>query len=170
MGGTGDRVLAAFVKAVDGLNERVGRWTSWLVLTMVFNTFLVAVLRYGFDLGWVWLQELYVWMHGAIIMIGVGYTLLHDGHVRVDIFYQAASRRAKAWINLIGTIFLLFPTIGAVIWVVLPYVMLFLWKTTMLVFCALLFLQGVALVCCSLLVLSGRKDPDETAGQAGRGA
>ena len=187
MGGTGDRVLAAFVKAVDGLNERVGRWTSWLVLTMVVNTFLVAVLRYGFDLGWVWLQELYVWMHGAIIMIGVGYTLLHDGHVRVDIFYQAASQRTKAWINLIGTIFLLLPTIGAVIWVVLPYVMLswqrlevsreaggmpglFLWKTTMLVFCALLFLQGVALVCRSLLVLSGRKDPDETASQIGRGA
>ena len=187
MGGTGDRVLAAIVKAVDGLNERVGRLTSWLVLTMVVNTFLVAVLRYGFDLGWVWLQELYVWMHGAIIMIGVGYTLLHDGHVRVDIFYQAASRRAKAWINLIGTIFLLFPTIGAVTWVVWPYVMLswqrlevsreaggmpglFLWKTTMLMFCALLFLQGVALMCRSILVLSGRKNPNETAGQAGRGA
>ena len=187
MGGTGDRVLAAIVKAVDGLNERVGRLTSWLVLTMVVNTFLVAVLRYGFDLGWVWLQELYVWMHGAIIMIGVGYTLLHDGHVRVDIFYRAASRRAKAWINLIGTIFLLFPTIGAVIWVVWPYVMLswqrlevsreaggmpglFLWKTTMLMFCALLFLQGVALMCRSILVLSGRKNPNETAGQAGRGA
>ena len=183
----GDRVLTAFVKAVDGLNERVGRWTSWLVLTMVVNTFLVAVLRYGFDLGWVWLQELYVWMHGAIIMIGVGYTLLHDGHVRVDIFYQAASQRTKAWINLIGTIFLLFPTIGAVIWVVWPYVMLswqrlevsreaggmpglFLWKTTMLMFCALLFLQGVALMCRSILVLSGRKNPNETAGQAGRGA
>ena len=187
MGRTGDRVLAAFVKAVDGLNERVGRWTSWLVLTMVVNTFLVAVLRYGFDLGWVWLQELYVWMHGTIIMVAAGYTLRHDGHVRVDIFYQAISRRAKAWVNLIGTIFLLFPTIGAVIWVVWPYVMLswqrlevsreaggmpglFLWKTTMLVFCALLFLQGVALMCRSILVLSGRKNPNETAGQAGRGA
>ena len=187
MGETGDRVLAAIVKAVGGLNERVGRATSWLVLTMVINTFLVATLRYGFNIGWVWLQELYVWMHGTIIMVAAGYTLRHDGHVRVDIFYQAISRRAKAWVNLIGTIFLLFPTIGAVLWVAWPYVMLswqrletsreaggmlglYLWKTTMLVFCALLFLQGVALVCRSLLVLSGRKDPDETAGQIGRGA
>ena len=178
-------MLAAFVKAVDGLNERVGRWTSWLVLTMVVNTFLVAVLRYGFDLGWVWLQELYVWMHGTIIMVAAGYTFRHDGHVRVDIFYQAISRRAKAWVNLIGTLFLLFPTLGAVIWVAWPYVMLswqrletsreaggmqglFLWKTTMLVFCALMFLQGMALICRSLLVLGGREDPNGTAGQAGR--
>lgn len=187
MGRTGDRVLSAIVKAVDRLNERVGRWTSWLVLAMVVNTFLVAVLRYGFDLGWVWLQELYVWMHGTIFMVGVGYTLLHDGHVRVDIFYQAASRRAKAWINLLGTIFLLVPTLGAVLWFTWPYVLLswqrlevsreaggmpglFLWKTTMLIFCVLLFLQGLALALRSILVLSGRKDPNETAGQVSRGA
>ena len=185
MGGTGDRVLSAIVKTVDGLNERVGRVTSWLVLTMVVNTFLVAVFRYGFSLGWVWLQELYVWMHGTIIMVAAGYTFRHDGHVRVDIFYQAISRRAKAWVNLIGTLFLLFPTLGAVIWVAWPYVLLswhrletsreaggmqglFLWKTTMLVFCALLFLQGVALICRSLLVLRGGEDSNETAGLAGR--
>ena len=94
LGGTADRVLSAIVKAVDGLNERIGRVTSWLVLSMVINTFLVATLRYGFDIGWVWLQELYVWMHGTIIMVAAGYTLLHDGHVRVDIVYQAISRRA----------------------------------------------------------------------------
>ncbi len=187
MGVPADRVLSTIVKAVDGLNERIGRVTSWLVLSMVINTFLVATLRYGFDIGWVWLQELYVWMHGTIIMVAAGYTLLHDGHVRVDIVYQAISRRAQAWVNLIGTIFLLFPTLGAVIWVAWSYVMLswqrletsreaggmpglFLWKTTMLVFCALLFLQGVALICRSLLVLRGGEGPNETAAQAGREA
>ena len=187
MGGTGVRVLSAIVKAVDGLNEWVGRVTSWLVLSMVINTFLVATLRYGFNLGWVWLQELYVWMHGTTIMVAAGYTFLHDGHVRVDIVYQAISRRAKAWVNLIGTIFLLFPTLAAVIWVAWPYVMLswhrletsreaggmpglFLWKTTILVFCALMFLQGLALICRSLLVLGGRETPNETAGQAAREA
>lgn len=181
------RAFAAIIKAIDWLNERVGRWTSWLVLTMVINTFLVAVLRYGFDLGWVWLQEMYIWMHGAIIMIGVGYTLLYDGHVRVDIFYRSASLRAKAWINLLGTIFFLFPTIGTVLWTTWPYVMLswqrleasreagglpglYLWKTTMLMFCALLFLQALALALRSILVLSGRKDPNEKSSQVSEGA
>ena len=116
MGGTGDRVLAAFVKAVDGLNERVGRWTSWLVLTMVVNTFLVAVLRYGFDLGWVWLQELYVWMHGTIIMVAAGYTLLHDGHVRVDIFYREMREPGRALVNALGTALFLLPLTVFLIW------------------------------------------------------
>jgi len=176
LGDRGAEVLAVIIRAIDRLNERIGRMTSWLVLAMVLTTFLVATLRYGFDLGWVWLQELYVWMFGTIIMVGVGYTLLHDGHVRVDIFYLAAGARAKALINLIGTIFLLFPTIAAVSWVIWPYVLLswqrletsreaggmhglFLWKTTMLLFAALLFVQGLALVLRSVLVLTGRKEP-----------
>ncbi len=183
MGERGAEVLAVIIRAIDRLNERVGRMTSWLVLTMVLTTFLVATLRYGFDLGWVWLQELYVWMFGTVIMVGVGYTLLHDGHVRVDIFYLAAGDRAKAWINLFGTLFLLFPTIASVGWVIWPYVLLswqrletsreaggmhglFLWKTTMLVFCVLLFVQGLALLLRSVLVLSGRKEPAKPATSA----
>ena len=150
----------------------MGRFTAWLVLSMVLTTFVVATFRYGFSLGWVWLQELYVWMHGAIIMVGVGYTLLHDGHVRIDIFYRAASERAKAWVNLIGTLVFLLPTVATVTWFIFPYVMLswsrfeasreaggmeglFIWKTTMLMFCILLFLQGAALALRSMLVLRG---------------
>jgi TRAP-type mannitol/chloroaromatic compound transport system permease small subunit len=171
-----ERVLERVVKLIETLNEKVGRLTSWLVLTMVLTTFLVAMLRYGFEVGWIWMQELYVWMHGTIIMVAVGYTLLHDGHVRVDILYRTATARTQAWVNLLGTIFLLVPTVGAVSWVAWPYVMLswqrfeisreaggmhglFLWKTTMLVFCVLLLLQGLALAVRSIFVLMNRPDP-----------
>lgn len=163
------------VRAIEGLNEHVGRAVSWLSLTLVLTTFAVAVLRYGFSLGWVWLQELYVWMHGAIIMMAAGYTLLHDGHVRVDIIYRAVSKRAKAWINIVGTLFFLFPTLLVVAWVTTPYVLLswerwetsreaggmvglFLLKTTMIGFFLLLGLQGIALLLRSILVLQGRLD------------
>ena len=111
-------------------------------------------------------------------MVGVGYTLLHDGHVRIDIFYRAASARAKAWVNLIGTLVFLFPTVITVAWFIFPYVMLswsrfessreaggmeclFIWKTTMLMFCILLFLQGVALALRSMLVLRGAGGLDD---------
>ena len=157
----------------------MGRITAWLVLLMVLTTFVVATFRYGFSLGWIWLQELYVWMHGAIIMVGVGYTLLHDGHVRIDIFYRAASARAKAWVNLIGTLVFLLPTVATTAWFIFPYVMLswsrfessreaggmeglFVWKTTMLMFCILLFLQAVALALRSMLVLRGAGVLDDT--------
>lgn len=169
--------IARAIRAIDWLNERVGRGVAWLAILMVFNTFVVAVLRYGFSLGWVWLQELYVWMHGVIIMVAAGYTLLHDGHVRIDIIYRAASARTKAWINLLGSVVFLLPTLAVVWWAAYPYVMLswsrletsreaggmpglFLWKTSMLAFVVLLGLQGLALAMRSVMVLLGKSEWD----------
>lgn len=171
--------LASLVRAIDRINEVIGRWTSWLVLSMVLTTFAVAVLRYGFDVGWIWLQEIYVWMHAVIFLVAAGYTLLHDGHVRVDIFYRTASERAKAWINLLGFVFFLVPTIAAIWWSSWPYVRLswqrlevsreaggmhglFLLKTAILMFCVLLVLQGLAFAIRNLFALVRRPDPDTT--------
>ncbi len=79
--------LAVLVSFIDGLNETIGRMVSWLTLAMVLITFSVVVLRYVFSVGWVWMQESYVWLHGVVFMVGAGYTLLHNGHVRVFIFF-----------------------------------------------------------------------------------
>lgn len=184
---SGGSMLAAMVRFIDRLNETIGRATSWLVLSMVLITCLVAVLRYGFDLGWIWLQEVYVWMHGTIIMVAAGYTLLHDGHVRVDIIYRSASPRYKAWVDLFGVLCLLFPMLGIVWWTAWPYVLtswhrheesrdagglqgLYLLKTMMLVFCILLALQGLALAIRSLMVLLDRTDSSETPKHARMGS
>lgn len=173
--------MKGLVRAIDGLNETIGRAVAWLVLLMVFTTFTVAVLRYGFSIGWVWLQESYVWMHGIIFMVAAGYTLLHDGHVRIDIVYGAVRIRTRAWINLLGVAFLLMPTLSVVWWTSYPYVLLswerletsreagglpglFLWKTCILIFVILLGLQGIALAIRSFMVLRGQAewDPNST--------
>ena len=112
-----ERYLGRFVVAVDGLNDRIGRGVAWLTLAMVLITFLVVVLRYVFSLGWVWMQESYVWLHGIVFMLGAGYTLLHGGHVRVDIFYRPKSARFKAWVDIGGSLLLL-----------RPFMILFIWK------------------------------------------
>ena len=80
--------LAAFVRFIDRLNDAVGRGIAWLTLAMVLITFFVVVLRYVYSIGWVWMQESYIWLHGIVFMVGAGYTLLHNGHVRVDIWYR----------------------------------------------------------------------------------
>lgn len=165
-------VLAALVRGIDRLNEAVGRAVSWLTLGIVLVTFTVVVLRYGFGLGRVWLQETYVWMHGILFMLGAGYTLLHNGHVRVDILYRPAGPRTKARIDLTGSLLLLLPIVVLVFWTSWPYVLeswirlessreagglrgLFLLKSVLLGFCVLLGLQGLALAGRSLLVLAG---------------
>lgn len=170
--------LEAFARGVDALNERIGRAVSWLTLAMVLVTFFVAVMRYGFAWGRVWIQESYVWMHGIVFMIGAGYTLLHNGHVRVDIFYRPASLRYRALVDLSGSLLLLLPMVVTVFAVSWPYVLeswlkletsreagglpgLFLLKTVILLFCVLVGLQGLSLAAKAFLALRGRPEPYE---------
>ena len=165
--------LALFVKRVDEINDYVGRVISWLTLLMIVITFAVVILRYVFSLGWVWMQESYVWLHGIIFMTGAGYTLLHNGHVRVDIFYRSASVRYRAFIDLLGAVFLLAPMITIVFLGSWDYVIkswagleesreagglpgLFVLKTFLWIFCCLLTLQGMSFSARSILVIKGK--------------
>ncbi len=178
--------LAAAVRTIDRLNETVGRGVAWLTLAMVLITFAVVVLRYIYAVGWVWMQESYVWLHGVVFMLGAGYTLLHRGHVRVDIFYRPASARHRAWVDLLGSLFLLLPVVTLIFAVSFGYVLdswsrleesreagglpgLFLLKTVILGFCVLMGLQGLALAGRSLLTLAGRDKPDslDASGEGG---
>jgi len=178
------RLLRLVALATDRLNERLGRGVAWLALAMVLLQFVIVVMRYVFGLGSVKLQESIVYMHATVFMVGAGYTLLHNGHVRCDIFYAAATPRTKAWVDLFGVAVFLLPMCALIAWVAWPYVgaawavregspegslglpAVFLLKTVILAFAGLVALQGVALAIHSALLLAGveaRAAEDEAA-------
>jgi len=101
--------LKGLARLCDRGNEAIGRYVSWLTLFMVLVTFFIVVMRYAFNLGWIGVQESVAYMHAMVFMLGAAYTLKHDGHVRVDIFYIKASKRTRAWVDLLGSLFLLIP-------------------------------------------------------------
>mgnify|MGYP006283496783 CR=1 FL=1 len=103
------RPLKRAIRAADSLNESVGRALAWLTLGAVAVTFAVVVMRYGFSFGRIWIQEIAMYLHAAVFMLGAAYTLQHRGHVRVDIFYQKLSPRRQALIDFVGTLCLLLP-------------------------------------------------------------
>ncbi len=107
---------------IDALNERVGHFVAWLVLAMVFVTFLVVILRYGFNFGRISLQEASTYLHAFVFMLAGAYTLKHNEHVRVDVFYQDMSKRNQAKVDFFGTIFLLLPFAGFIAWISFDYV------------------------------------------------
>jgi TRAP-type mannitol/chloroaromatic compound transport system permease small subunit len=76
---------------------------------MVAVQFVIVALRYVFDLGWIWMQESVLWMHAATFMLAAAYTLRHDEHVRVDIFYGRLTSRGRALVDILGTLLLLLP-------------------------------------------------------------
>lgn len=170
-------IIAAFVRAVDGFSDWLGRTVAWLSLGMVLVTCVVVLLRYVFAMGWIALQESVVYMHALLFLLGAAYTLKHDGHVRVDIFYQRMGSRGKAWVNLLGSCLLLMPFCLFILWSSWDYVVaswavressreagglpaVFLLKSVIPLFAVILFLQGLALALRSLLVLVGRRLED----------
>jgi len=104
-------ILKAIAGLIDGINSVVGHILAWAGLLLVLNVFIVVVLRYAFNTGEVWMTETYIWIHAFIFMLGAGYTLLHEGHVRIDLIYAGASARYKAVINILGTLFFAFPVL-----------------------------------------------------------
>ena len=98
--------LAHVTAFIDKITDSTGKLISWLTLFMVLLTFLIVVLRYGFNIGWIAMQESVLYFHGTVFMLGAAYTLKADGHVRVDIFYQNFSIKGKALVNLLGALFL----------------------------------------------------------------
>jgi TRAP-type mannitol/chloroaromatic compound transport system permease small subunit len=172
-------LLQSTANKLDRFAEITGRIISWLTLAMVLITFSVVVLRYLFNTGSIALQESITYLHACVFMLGAAWTLKEDGHVRVDIFYSRQSLRTRAWINLAGTLLLLFPVCGFILFSSLDYVALswsvregsqeagglnavYLLKTTMPVMAVLLMLQGCAILLKSILLISGHDQPDES--------
>ncbi|GBC63344.1 C4-dicarboxylate ABC transporter permease [Desulfonema ishimotonii] len=101
--------LKAVCRRIDTLNTWVGRGVSWGTFIVVLVVFSDVVMRYAFNISYVFVQELEWHLFAFIFLMGAGSTLLKDGHVRVDIIYQRLSPGAQAWVNLIGVLFFLIP-------------------------------------------------------------
>lgn len=165
--------MLAFVTFIDKFNRLIGRGVSVAVLLMTLITFLVVVLRYGFDTGWIALQESVMYLHAMLFMLGAAYTLREDGHVRVDVFYRSFSEKGKALVNLVGTLLLLFPTCIFILFMSWDYVstswrllesskeagglpLVFILKSLIPIFCVLIMLQGGAEILRNAITLSSK--------------
>jgi TRAP-type mannitol/chloroaromatic compound transport system permease small subunit len=109
--------MLLWARRLESVNEAVGRVAAYLGLVTVLIAFTTVYLRYAFDIGFIWMQESYVWSHAAALMLGAGFTMLRGGFVRVDVYYKKWSPRTKAWVDLLGTIIFL----GSFLWMLAYY-------------------------------------------------
>ena len=105
---------------IDAVNERVGRLSYWLILVMTLVSAGNASVRYVFDKSSnAWL-EIQWYLFSAVFLFCAGYTLLHNQHVRIDVITSHLSKRARAWIDILGTLFFLLPMATAIMWMSWP--------------------------------------------------
>jgi TRAP-type mannitol/chloroaromatic compound transport system permease small subunit len=159
------------LKFLDAISSLSGRVFTWLILGVMLFTCAVVILRYLFGYSDViFYQELVIYLHASAFMLAVAWTLKGDAHVRVDVLYRSMGVRAKAWVNIIGSLLFLLPVscfllitsfeFASQSWAVrevsaeaggIPAV--FLLKSVIPVASALLILQGLAELIRNSLVL-----------------
>jgi len=155
---------------IDTLNTFVGKAVSWVTFLLVLTVFTDVVMRYLFKTSFVFVQEMEWHLFAFIFLMGAGYTLLKDGHVRVDIIYQRLSPKARAWINVMGMILFLFPGCFMIIQTSVPFVknsyhilegspdpggipFRFIIKSTIPIGFTLIGLQGISMLLKNLMIL-----------------
>jgi TRAP-type mannitol/chloroaromatic compound transport system permease small subunit len=109
-------LLLKLAHGIDAVNERIGRLVTWLVLAAVLISAGNAISRYGLNLSSnAWL-EIQWYLFSLIFLLGAGYTLRHNGHVRIDVIYGRLSQRGQAIIDLVGGVLFLLPMAGIIAW------------------------------------------------------
>jgi TRAP-type mannitol/chloroaromatic compound transport system permease small subunit len=165
--------ISSLADRIDRVNTTIGRAAAWAALFVVLAQFLVVVLRYVMGVGSIWLTESILYGNAAMIMLAAAWTLREGGHVRVDVFYAHATRRQQAWIELAGVLLLLLPFMSVLAWFALPYVArswaifegsretsglpaVFLLKSLVPLFAALMALQGISHAIRAIATLLGK--------------
>ena len=169
--------MTGIADRLDRINRGVGSAVRWLAVAMVALQFAIVVMRYVFGISYIFLDEGVLYLHCALFMLGAGYTLLLDSHVRVDIFYSSWSARGRARLDSLGAALALIPGSLAIAWYAWPFVAnswknldgaisvggipaTFLLKSLIPAFCLLLAVQGLA---CLLRDLARLGTPGEPA-------
>lgn len=164
--------LLRLINILEGITNIIGIFTPWLTLMLIIGTCTVVMMRYFFGAGSIALQEATTYLHAAIFMLGIAWTLKQGGHVRVDVFYRDASPKRQAWIDVAGGLLFLIPLCVLILWLSWDYVLnswaireksnegsglpyVYLLKTLILILPATLLVQGVAETLKNLLFALG---------------
>lgn len=164
-------MLSHITRTIDKTNAFIGKTVAYGTLLMALIMFAVVVLRYGFDLGWIAMQESITYLHAAVFLLASAYTYQQNGHVRVDVFYRRYSPKTKHIIDLLGCLFLMLPVAVYIAITCSPYVVqswqlwessrepgglpfIYVLKSLMLIFAIMMILQAISEIIKHILSLS----------------
>jgi len=113
--------LLALSRAIDRLNEIIGKTVMWAIFVAILVSAANAVVRKVFNTSSNSWLELQWYLFGAAFMLAAAYTLKQNEHIRIDIFYGTRSRRTQHWIDLFGHVLFLMPFVVLMAWMMVPY-------------------------------------------------
>jgi TRAP-type mannitol/chloroaromatic compound transport system permease small subunit len=171
-------ILLRTARAIDRTTDLLGRAVSWFMLALVLVGVCIVVLRYGFRIGFAWLQESMIYLHGTAFLIGAAYAFRLDKQVRLDLYYSRMTPRMKTWVNIVGCLLIVIPLCVITVSQSFNYVLnswfllegsmhrrgipaVFLLKSMLWVFALLLAAQAISIVIRGSLFLARRLESPE---------
>lgn len=112
--------LLGLSRVIDAISERIGRFVYWLLLAAVLVSTVNAIVRKAFSVGSNAYLEAQWYLFATVFMLGAGYVLLHDQHVRIDVLAGRWSKTVRAWIEVVGLGLVLIPLCLVIAWMSLP--------------------------------------------------
>jgi TRAP-type mannitol/chloroaromatic compound transport system permease small subunit len=114
--------LLTLSRLIDRGSEFVGRWLAWLVLVAVLISAANAIVRKVFNVSSNAYLEIQWYLFAAVFLLAAGYTMLRQGHAKIDVVSGRFSKRTQIWIDIIGLAFFVMPLVYTVIQLSLPLV------------------------------------------------
>ena len=102
-------MLEQLVKFLNLIIKFSGKYGSFLILGLILLVSTSVILRYVFSIGFIWLQDLYIWIHAIFILLGIAFTLNANEHVRIDLLYRIVTENFKKKVNILGALIFGFP-------------------------------------------------------------
>ena len=113
-----------FAAGINTVVEGIGRYSSALNVILIVAIIVQVVLRYGFGLGLVQLEELQWHLYAVNVIFGIAYCQSVNSHIRLDLIHDKLDKRTQEWVEIFGIIFLLMP----LIYVIFIHSIDFLWE------------------------------------------
>jgi len=112
--------LKDIASRVGRFSQATGKLVAWMTIAMVVFSAINLIASWLFNTSWIWVRESITWMHGINFLLAAAYTLNHQGHVRVDIFYSKMTEKQQAVVDFLGTLLLMLPTSIFIAWASWP--------------------------------------------------
>ena len=117
--------MAALLKLsrlIDRMSEFIGKSVAWLVLAAVLISALNAAVRKAFNFSSNAYLEIQWYLFAAVFLLAAGYTMLRQGHVKIDVISGRFSKRTQIWIDIIGLAVFVLPLVYVVVHLSMPLV------------------------------------------------
>ena len=106
------KIFTKLIKILSFIDKFIiynGKLSIFFSVILICLISVSVLMRYLFSIGFTWLQDLYIWIHATVILLGIAYTFRSDGHVRIDLFYKNSKQKFRDIINIFGVLFFTLP-------------------------------------------------------------